>query len=281
MTMRLTSQSMNSILINNINRNKYDLFNTQNQILSGKKINNIDDSPLDTGTLIGTNKDLYQIDNYLSNINMATSEMNVSDGAFGNIIDRMDRALELTMSAANETNSTNSLSAIKAEIDQLKESIIDSANSKYNGQYIFSGTNTQTTPYKLQADGSIVCNATASGGEWKREMEISEGVNVQLNTDSKALFGEWDSATKKGSGIFGTLGKLSEDLNADPPDYQAIRNALDGINDGLEEANIQRTTVGTNAQKANLTKTSLSDNQLLLKTNKSSIQDTDVATAAT
>ena len=74
--------------------------------------------------------------------NARTSQnmLNVAEGAMGSVTDMLQRVNELSIQAANGTNSSSDRGAIQAEIDQLTQEIDRvSATTKFNESYLLKG----------------------------------------------------------------------------------------------------------------------------------------------
>ena len=84
------------------------------------------------------------------------------------------------------------------------------ANSKFNGNFIFSGHATNTAPFSRDAD----FNATYSGDEGEFRIMVSDNVEVNLVADGRKIF---QNAANGGVNIFDELKKLIDGLeNPDP-----------------------------------------------------------------
>ncbi len=269
------------------------LYKTQEQALTLKKILVPSDDALGTSTIIKSNNSLGNISSYKDNISTLSAETKMTESIFTTMIDKMDRINELTVQAANGTNNAETLKAIQAEITELKSNIVDLANTKYNDKYIFSGVNTGTVPYSLEADGSIVYNGTktlnpdgtidTSNTDYQRKTEIAENVYMSVNYAGDSIFGTYDATTDPatGTGLFKTLGDLDAALTAPTVDFDLIREQIDKVQAGISTLSNYRSANGINAQRLDMTLTSLEDTELLITSQKSAVQDLDAAEAYT
>ena len=84
------------------------------------------------------NTQLSQVKQYQSNASQAftwleNTETNITEG-----IDIMAKIRELTVKAQNSTNGKDELNAIGVEIGQLKDQLIQIANTQVNGRYLLT-----------------------------------------------------------------------------------------------------------------------------------------------
>src|SRR5690349_5868535 len=113
---------------------------TQEQLSSGKVINQPSDNPYGMSVVLSMQGELGGLTSYNSQITDGTAWTQASQTTLTNVANMVQRVRELTVEAANGTNTTADLQSTAAEVDQLTSAIEQEANSSYNGQYIFSGT---------------------------------------------------------------------------------------------------------------------------------------------
>lgn len=274
MITRMTSQIMNNNAMNHIMRNQNKLFALQEQALTEKKVNRLYDDPVAVNGIMQSNKQLDEIATYLKNVGNAKDELGYTDQVLGSLTQKLQDLNALTVQASNGTNTPEALYAIKTEVDQIIETIKTIGNTNYNNKYIFAGTNTATVPFTDNPDGSIDYNGT-QGTDYKREIEISEGLKITLNANGESIFGSWDETTQTGTGLFGTLKKLSADLESG--DFSEIKKNIDGVQASLTRVNTYRAQLGAAAQKVEMTENSLKDTKVLITDRKSGLEDIDAA----
>lgn len=110
-------------------------------LASGKRINSAAD---DAAGLAIAKKLESQSNGYdVGTRNAGTSQdmTNVADGALGSIANDLQRIRELSIQASNDLYTASDKSAIQAEIDQLKQSISDTASqTQFNTMNLLDGT---------------------------------------------------------------------------------------------------------------------------------------------
>lgn len=289
---RTTTMGSQNQLMAYIAENQAAYVKAQMQISSQSKISKPSDNITDACEIININKDQANIKNYLDNISTAKVQTNLIDTVFGQAISNLQDVNDYAIQASNSIYSTEQLSAIKSSVDQITSGMIDLANTSYNGQYIFSGSNTSTRPYSEAADGSIVYEGSSSAIDDTRTLEIYDGEYIQLNVNGDSVFGSYvppstdpvtgDPIPSSGSGAFKALGDLSYALGQDPPDYDSIRSCLSTLEDAIDGVNLKRTEVaGYGGQRLELTQSYLENTNLNLTEQKSNLKDLDMTEAAT
>lgn len=231
MNIRTSTYGQNQKALNQLMAQQNKLFELQQQADSKKKVNTLSDNPTEISTVMNLNNQLAQIQSYYKNIDSAKNQLNTLDTTFDETTKKLDRIHDLGLQLLNQTGSPETIAATKDEINQLIESVVDTANKDYNGEYIFSGSKVGTAPYTIERDpdsGSITgitYHGSAQNSEGaEKKLEISNGVKVGVNATGDKVFGSYSAGPPEVAvGLFGELGKLS---NATYPDLTAITTDL-------------------------------------------------------
>ena len=142
--MRVTNNMLVNNMVYNLNQNLKKLEKLQYQLATGKKFRVPSDDPIGASKSLKFNTDISKLEQYERNVKDALSWMSDTEAALGEIGEVLKRAKELTVDAANGTKTTEDLHKIKEEIDQLKEHLIQIANTTYAGRHVFSGYKTDS-----------------------------------------------------------------------------------------------------------------------------------------
>lgn len=275
---RITTLGTANTMLNHILNTESRYYDLSQEAASGLKVSEPSDDPSAAKSLINIKTQLNQLNGYLGNMSVSQNELNVLDDTMGNLTDLIDKATSLSTEAANGTYSEKNMDNIKVQIDQIIESVVDLANTQYNGTYIFAGTRTDTKPYAVTKDVSgnitaITYNGTPSTGDYKRYTSISNGVNVAINTTGDQVFGSYSSSSP--TGIFGTLVNLSNDLAS--YNQNDISSRLDELNNSLDTTALTRTKFASVSNKFELTQNTINTTITQLTSYQSDLQDADLA----
>jgi len=281
--MRITSNLQNNQILSSIVTGQTDLATLQQQVNSGQKINAGSDNPSAVSTILNASATLNKIEMYEDNIYYLNAEGNLTDSTLGSVSDAIQRIKTLTIEAANATNNSSSLDAIKSEVEELKKQIVSLANTKYQDNYIFSGNKTSTETYTIADDGSIVYNGTPASGDYKREYSIADGVNISINYPGSSILGYSNltiagpPAEYEGEGLFNTLNNLTAQLEAE--NYDGIRSKIDELEKASNTVINTRTEIGGVQNRLNLTKEQHENNKVTYSALKADLQDIDITQA--
>ena len=203
MVNRVSTSGRYAQLVADMQQNLINYNRINAQLSSGHKILNITDDPIASVNILNTNRQLGQIETFSTNVEMAKSELSSLDDLLTLATGYLQSAWDKAVQANNQTYGNDSLQALKVEIDETLKTMVDLANTEYNDNYIFGGTNTKTPPYEIQygidADGNpteeiigIKYTGTPIDGEWQRQLEIADGVFETMNVTGAEAFGNCD-----------------------------------------------------------------------------------------
>ncbi len=163
--MKVTDRQQVATLLSDVQNSRRQIFERQEQISSGKRVNRPSDDPAAAERISQFKNVIQTTDRRLFSVNEAVARLTVSGSTFGAVSNTLIRARELAVQAANATNSAVERSNIGKEVNQLFQSLSGLANTQLNGRSIFAGHETQTDPYVLgTATSSVGVNNTGTGG---------------------------------------------------------------------------------------------------------------------
>jgi len=118
-TARITQGMMNQTLLYDLRNVTNQLSTSEQQLSSGYKLNQPSDDPYGASQALKLRADLASNKQYQSNVQDANSWQNVADTALGDIGDSIQRARDLVIQGANDTNDASDRQAIVTELNQL------------------------------------------------------------------------------------------------------------------------------------------------------------------
>lgn len=195
MYLRTTTLGTNDLMTNYILGSESQYNDLAVQASTGKKVLKPSDDANATVNILNTNTKMNQLNGYLGNMKLAQNDLNVLDDSLASTTTSLQKANDLAVQASNGTCSNTELDNIKTQIDQILENVTDIANTKYNGNYIFSGTKTGTQAYTTDSAGNITYNGTPETGSYQRYVQISDGVKEQINVSGDQVYGSYSTAT--------------------------------------------------------------------------------------
>lgn len=226
--MRITQSIMTNRVLRNLNTHTREILHLQDQLSTGRRVVNPSDNPINARRALSLRTLISNSQQYLDNISAISPQFQETSTSIETIYEHGQRARELALQAANGTYGPEQLNNIAAEIDQLLEGVLLTANHTTNGRYIFGGTRTDAPPYVATRDANGQITSVAYAGNMESiRMAVSDNATMAINEPGpSALQGG-------GTDIFQTLIDLRDNLRAG--DQNSIRDLrlaeLDQISD--------------------------------------------------
>ncbi len=176
--MRITNNMLINNMMRNLNNNLKKMNKIQQKLSSGKKFQLPSDDPIGVSRSLKLNTDIAKIEQYKRNLDDAVSWLEITESAVAKVEDVLQRARELTVQAANGTNSDDDLKMISSEIEQLKDHLIKISNTTYAGRYIFSGYKTDVP--LLDENGFYKPNTLHKDEISRYNVGVSDSIEVNV-----------------------------------------------------------------------------------------------------
>lgn len=143
--MRITNTMMTNNTMRNVNKSKTNLYNTEEQMSTQKKISKPSDDPIIAIRALSLRTSLTEITQYLKkNIPDARSWMKLTETSLDNVSGSLSDIVKYCDQGSNDSFTLDDRYAIIDAINQLKESIYQEGNADYAGRYLFTGYRTDT-----------------------------------------------------------------------------------------------------------------------------------------
>jgi flagellar hook-associated protein 3 FlgL len=269
--LRVTSNMMNSQLLLNLNRNARTMNDTQLQLSSGRKINKPSDDPVGITYSLRYRAELSSNEQYTKNVDSALSWLDYNDTVLGQAGDVVQRIRELTVQASTGSNPQSALNSINEEMMQLKEQLVDIANSTLNGKYIFNGEQYTTKPYDFtkSADGTYDVSKSITTDTGQIQFIVGEDVRMPISTTGNDVFGN----TADSDNLFAIINQLSSALKSG--DFSGISAQLGLIDTRMEKILTARSEIGAKTNRVELMQERLSDLNVNLTDLQAKTEDAD------
>lgn len=235
------------------------------KVSSTKQLNRPSDNPADVRSAVGLHDTLSELDQFLRNIDTASSKVNAQDNALSSAGDLLQRANELAIEAANGTLDASDRAAIGQEVSQLIEAMAQDAGAKVNGEFVFSGFRVDQPPYTVTGPGTV---SAYQGDHGVTIARIGPASTMQINVAGDSVF----------QPALDALTQLKNDLQSGNP---VSPTTVNGVQNALDTMLATRAQIGARANRLEQARSSqeslvTSDKALL-----SQLEDVDMASAIT
>jgi len=155
--MRVTDRQQVDALLTAIRGLRGNIFDRNEQIASGKRVNRPSDDPAGAERINQFRNVLRTTERRLATVNEGVGRLNLSDSVLETAGNSVQRAKELAVNMASDTNTAVERRNAALEVQQLILGLAGIANTQLNGRFLFAGSQTQTEPF-------VPGSATGSAG---------------------------------------------------------------------------------------------------------------------
>lgn len=268
MTTRVNLETFVNTTLANVLQSTSNMSKLQEKISSGKEINRPSDDPAGARKILTLRAENLRLDQYASNIKTATQSLDFNASVLQNISDIMNRITELTMQGVSDSTDQNGREIIANEINQILESLLQSANSKRLGRYTFAGTETTSVPFEATRNSSGNVSSVAYKGN-------RETIKYNIGADIKAKVNQTGDEIFMKTRLFDTIISIRDNLSDGSVTF--ARNELDNLDaasrnilNGIAEA-------GSIANTLELTGNRITETKLSLQEVLMSVESADIA----
>jgi flagellar hook-associated protein 3 FlgL len=245
------------------------------ELSSGVRVTSLSQNPVASGENVVLLNQIQQDDSFTQTSSAVTGQLQVADSALGSVVSQLTQAVSLATSANNGTMNSSDTKSIGNQIAGILDEVQSLANSSYQGQYIFSGSQTTSTP--LSTSSATTPAVTAyNGDEDVNYLETPNGQRIQLNVPGDQIF--LGSGTNS---VFAALNNLVADYsNGTVNTAQAVTNTA-SLNTALNYVSQQRVTIDNSITQLTAASNAVATTQTELTSTQTNLMQADVAQVST
>lgn len=269
---RVTTQMTASNLLANINQAMDRVDTTQQELSTGRKINQPSDNPYGTSLALQLNNQLANLDSFSNNVTDGTGWAQAANASLSSVTDSVQRIRELVVQASNGTLTQADMSADAAEVNQLIDQIKQDANTQYNGQYIFSGAATTTAPYQA---GS---NDAYAGDTGQVTRQIGPNTSLAVNAGLSSVLGTGQTTPGQPAGdgkLLNTLRNIADAMQSG--NSGALSSSLSKLDTNFGSLTGLTANMGATSDRLQMAASRIQSLQASDSQSLSDVQDADMA----
>ncbi len=274
--MRVTQSMLSGNLLRNLSNSYAKLGKVQEQVNTGKKVTRPSDDPVTAMKGINYRTELNNVEQFSRNIGEAYNWLDTTDDTLDKVGSALQRANELMVQLSNDTMTPEDREKINAEFKQLRDHIQSLANTRIGDSYIFSGTKTNTAPFNVITNEYEVAkdqdNPTDPSDPLNKpiEIEVFDGINIQINTTPLQLFRDIDNMFKK----------IDTDIN-NKVSGSELSSYITSIDNIMGEILTTRADIGARQNRVELMDARLQSQEIIATSRMSENEDIDYEKAIT
>ena len=235
------------------------------QISSGQSVNTPSDNPANAAMLVQNAGQTAEADQFQRSASSISGELQNADSALNSVVTVLQRAISLGTEGANGTLNDSDRTAIAAEVQGIQSQLVNLANLSYQGNYVFAGTATQTTPYVLDSTSSS--GVRYEGNSGVNQLTVGDHLTVQANLPGSQLF------SAAGSDVFQAIQDLITSLQSNTN----ISSAVNEVSAAYDHVNAQRVFYGNTINQLNSQQTYLNSETTQLAQQQNTLGGADLS----
>jgi flagellar hook-associated protein 3 FlgL len=243
------------------------------ELSSGLSVASLSDGPVAVAqsTLLGSS--IAKDDTFVQTASSESSRMQVTDSTLGDVVTQITSALSTAVGGNNGTLNASDLVSVAQTLSGIRDQVLSLANTSYQGQYLFGGSQGSTPPFTLDTTTNPA-TAVYNGDSNVQYVQTPSGQQIQTNLPGSAVFGA------AGSGVLGALNQLISDFSSGAT--SATLTADTGsLTTALGQLSSQRSTLDSALSRLQSTSTYTQTEESQLQVAQSNLVSADPAAVAT
>lgn len=243
------------------------------QLSSGVRVNSLSDDPLAAGENVLLLNQMQRDDSFTQTSSLVQGQLQVADSALGGVVSQLTQAISLATGANNGTLNGSDLKSISNQLAGIRDEVLALANTSYQDQYIFGGSQTGTLPFSLS--GGTPSTATYNGDGTVNYLVTPNGQRIQLNVPGDQIF------TSGGANdVLGTLNQLVADFASGQAAPTAVTDTT-ALSTALNFVSQQRVVLDNSLTRLTAATDAASNEKTQLTAAQTNLMQADVANIAT
>ena len=243
------------------------------ELSSGVRVNSLSDDPLAAGENVLLLNQMQRDDSFTQTSSLVQGQLQVVDSALGGVVAQLTQAVTLATSADNGTLNASDLKSISNQISGIRDEVVSLANTSYQGQYIFAGSQTAAAPFSI-SNATTPATATYSGDANVNYLQTPNGQKIQLNVPGDQIF------MASGTSVLGVLNQLVADFASGIPAGTSVSDTT-ALSTALNFVSQQRVVVDNSLTRLTAATDSANSEQTQLTAAQTTLMQADVAKIST
>jgi len=257
-------------------RSEAEMDQLRQEVSSGSKNIGPADDPSTYGLLMRYKDTNFLNDVYIRNSKNSKSKLEFYDHKLASLTDSVRDVRNLVLEAGNSPTFQDFPESYRKRIDNLITSIVATSNSKFNGEYIFSGSKTMTRPFEAVYNGDTIASVNYNGDSNPVVINPDPSGNIKIDLSGRAIF-----LGKAGMGedLFQEIINIRNDMNGNK--FENLDVHLDKIDAIFDRLVDKRGEVGSNGKHLEMVIEYLENIEITIQGKLVEIEGVDLSEAIT
>jgi flagellar hook-associated protein 3 FlgL len=245
------------------------------ELSSGVSITSLSQNPVASGENVLLLNQIQQDDSFTQSSNLVTGQLQVADSTLGSVVTELTSAISLATSANNGTMNSSDVQSVSNQISGILDEVQSLANTSYQGQFLFGGGQTSTTPFTTSTATSPAVT-TYNGDDDINYLGTPNGQKIQLNVPGSQIFLGAGS-----NSVFGALNSLVADYSSGNVNTAQAVSDTEALGTALNYVSQQRVTIDNSITQVTTASEAVTSDEAQSTTAQSNLMQADVAQVST
>src|SRR5690554_1785290 len=184
--MRISTVQIFTNNVDNISKANNDLFRTQQQIATGKRVLQPSDDPLASAQIIKLKKEVARNDQFQGNIDVSRRRLELEEITLDQLNNINIRLREISIQAGSTVLSAADRQTLATEVEEMTKQMLGLMNTKdVQGEYLFSGYQGEQKTYEYNQDSK---RYQFMGDDGRRMIQIGPDNRIASTDSGLELF---------------------------------------------------------------------------------------------
>jgi flagellar hook-associated protein 3 FlgL len=243
------------------------------ELSSGLRVASLQDDPVAAAQSMLLGSSIAKDDTFVQTASNESSRLQVTDSTLGEVVTQITSALSTAVAGNNGTLNASDIASIAQRLSGIRDQVLSLANTSYQGQYLFGGSQGSVPPFTLDTT-TTPATADYNGDSIVQYVETPSGQKIQVNLPGSVVFGA------AGSGVLGALNRLISDFSGGAT-TAALTADTGALTTALGQLSAQRSTLDSALSRLQTTSTYTQTEETQLKVAQSNLVSADPAAVAT
>ncbi len=205
MSLRPTHAALFGLVQSNLDRRLSEVIKAQEQASTGKRILRASDDPVGASLAIDLRGEQALVARWRETASTSQPYLDAANSALDSAQDLIGQIRALAVQGLSATIDGTGRDGIAHQIESLKASLVDVANTSFDGKYLFGGTVSNSKPFAVNANKTV----TYRGNDELHSVILGLGVEVPINVPGSDVFLSSDPQGLVVSGLSGVKASTS------------------------------------------------------------------------
>ena len=192
---------------NNVNfalaRHAEALFRLQEQASTGSKINRPSDDPSASYRVLTLDTESSTLENYINKLSDMSGTLDTSSSVIQQMVLIINQVKVNITQVTSGVYDQDSRDRTAEAVNDLLEQVVQLANTKFNDQYLFGGSDTNSTPFVAERSDGVITAVSYQGSQKSRSVEVAPGVSAVAYSNGDEMFCSDNRTTPVFEGVTG------------------------------------------------------------------------------